>query len=204
MSRKSVVSLSVLEKAAAVSLALCVVLNLFSFLDDVDGVRNKVLRLRVIANSDMLCDQRLKLAVRDGILDLSGDIFDGCEDIAEAEAMAQSRFGEFESAARGIIAANGFDYDVRLSLCRDRFPTRNYGGTVLPAGEYNTLRIEIGSAQGHNWWCVMFPMLCVPSSGQQGMEDILSDGELRVVEADGYDVRFKCAELYERIRNAEF
>ena len=166
-----------------------------------------MLRLRVISNSDMLCDQRLKLAVRDSILECSRDIFDGCGQIGDAISRASRHTGEFERTAARVIEANGFDYEVRVTLCRDWFPTRRYeaspdgsGGAILPAGTYNTLRVEIGQARGHNWWCVMFPMMCVPSSGQQGMEDVLSEGEYRITESDGYDVRFKCVEIIERMR----
>lgn len=194
------VTLSCLRRGIAALFVFCAVISMFSFAADSRGVREKVLRLHIVANSDMLCDQEAKLAVRDRILALSADIFSGCGDLGSAAARAGSRLRSFEEAAAEVLRERGFDYGARAYLCRDSFPTRSYGKVTLPAGEYTALRIELGAGEGHNWWCVMFPMLCVPSSGGAGMEDILNKGERRVTEMDGYDLRFKCAELFEKKR----
>ena len=80
------------------------------------------------------------------------------------------------------------------------FPTREYDGFALPSGEYLALRVVIGEGAGKNWWCVLFPSLCVPSSTNMQMEDVLTQDELQVVEQSGYDVRFKVVEWYEAVK----
>ena len=196
-----------LELCVLIAAAMCIALKMLSFGSECDSVRAKVLRLHVIANSDALCDQSVKLAVRDRLLECSEDIFVGCTDLDDALSAAESMLPELEEAAADELRRNGCGYGVKVCLCRDRFPTRVYssdesgsGTYTLPAGVYNALRVELGEARGHNWWCVMFPMLCVPSSGGCGAEDVLSPDEMNVVSCDGYDVRFACVEWYEKLR----
>ena len=182
-------------RAAASLLIICIALSAYTFAADCRGVRSKVLRLRIIANSDMLCDQEAKTAVRDRILSMSADIFSDCRDLEQAAEKARQMIGSFTEAAADVLRERGFDYGVSAGICREVFGTRSYGSVTLPAGEYTALRITLGEGGGHNWWCVMFPMLCVPSSGNGGA-DVFNSGERRVTELDGYDLRFKCAELF--------
>ena len=116
-----------------------------------------VLRLHVIAASDSEEDQSAKLAVRDAILPL----FSKAESYADARAFLLSHGSEIQSAAEAALSARGLDYGVQLSLGRETFPDRTYGDLLFPAGDYDALCVRLGPAEGHNWWCVLFPPLCI-------------------------------------------
>lgn len=118
-----------------------------------------VLRLHVIAASDSDGDQEAKLAVRDAILPL----FERAESYEDARAFLLSHGREIQSTAEAVLRERGIDDGVQLSLGTETFPDRTYGDTLFPAGEYDALCVRIGAAEGHNWWCVLFPPLCIVS-----------------------------------------
>lgn len=118
-----------------------------------------VLRLHVIAASDSEEDQRVKLSVRDAILPL----FERAESYADARAYLLSHGSEIQTTAEAVLRERGFDYGVQLSLGTETFPDRVYGDLLFPAGEYDALCVRLGPAEGHNWWCVLFPPLCIVS-----------------------------------------
>ena len=118
---------------------------------------DKVVRLHVLANSDTEEDQALKLLVRDAVLEQSADR-------AEAEIRLRESLPELEAIAEETVRANGYDYAVTAELEDTAFPTKEYDGFSLPAGEYLALRILIGEGAGQNWWCVVFPPLCTAAS----------------------------------------
>ena len=107
---------------------------------------------------------------------------------------------DVEQVAERTLRKNGCDLPVTAALKKVKFNTRTYGNITLPAGDYDALQVEIGAAKGKNWWCVLFPSLCVPSSTNVQMEDVLTQDELQVVEQSGYDVRFKVVEWYEAVK----
>lgn len=188
------------ELSLLLALIFCAAVSLLAVNDEYDAVRENVLRLHVLANSDSQADQELKLRVRDAIQEHTDEVFSDCADIDEALAAAEKALPELEEAARQVIRDEGYDYSVTVALADSRFPTRTYGGVTLPAGHYNALRVVIGSGQGHNWWCVMFPALCLSDSrGEEELEAVLTDEQMELVTADSYDVRFRCVELYERL-----
>lgn len=119
----------------------------------------EILRLHVIAASDSDADQSTKLAVRDAILPL----FSEAESYEDARAFLLSHGREIQRTAEAVLDARGLDYGVQLSLGTETFPDRTYGDTLFPAGEYDALCVRLGAAQGHNWWCVLFPPLCIVS-----------------------------------------
>ena len=118
-----------------------------------------VLRLHVIAASDSERDQSAKLAVRDAILPL----FAEAESYEDARAFLLSHGGELQRTAEAVLDARGLDYGVQLSLGTETFPDRTYGDLLFPAGDYDALCVRLGAAAGHNWWCVLFPPLCIVS-----------------------------------------
>ena len=152
----------------ASGLALAVLIsNIGSFMRDgrdLDRLRGKVLRLHILANSDSEEDQRLKLTVRDELL--KSGILDGAEDLGEAEAIAQEKLPEIVELAEETLRENGCDSNVTAELADVEFDKRVYGDITMPAGTYRALRIKIGAAQGHNWWCVMYPAMCIPLASQ--------------------------------------
>ncbi len=124
------------------------------------GISEKVLRFHVLANSDTASDQALKLAVRDRILEEYGARLSACQTKAESMAYLQNSRAEIAKIAEAEVAQQGYDYDVTVSVVREDFPEKQYGDLVFPAGVYDALRVEIGAAKGHNWWCVLYPQMC--------------------------------------------
>ncbi len=163
-------------------------------------IRDNVFRLHIRANSDTETDQKLKLSVRDAILSAEGENFGRCEDLNEAINYAENNIEKFEQIALSVIKEQGFDYGVQISVCDSYFENREYDDFTLPAGVYKSLNINIGSGQGKNWWCVMFPAVCIGASANLG--ETLSDDSTRLVYGkDRYIVRFKTVEIYEDIKN---
>ena len=150
------------------------------------------LRLHILANSDGEEDQAAKLAVRDAVLACVRGRFEeaGVETAEQAEALLMRLGGEIDGAARAVLDEYGKSYGVQLVCGKFDFPDRVYENSLYPAGEYNALRVILGSGEGHNWWCVMFPPLCV----------ITADDSPAEYEEDG-TLAFKSffAELFERI-----
>lgn len=175
------------------------------FADECDDIRGKVFRLHILANSDSSADQALKLKVRDKLLEASDELFTSASDKDEAIASAKNNHDEIEEIAQNEVQEEGYDYKVNASVVNMYFSTRTYGKVTLPAGNYDALRITIGKGAGHNWWCVMFPPLCLPSaSGSQKLDDVLGTTEAQAITDSGnsdYVIKFKTVELFEQAKN---
>lgn len=166
-----------------------------------DALEQKVIRLHVIANSDSEADQALKLRVRDRVLVLAEDILRQSGDMEEARQRLAEALPRLQQTAAEEIAAQGSRYTVSARLEETEFPTREYDGFALPSGEYLALRVVIGEGAGKNWWCVVFPSLCLPAATQEEALLTLPEGERQVVEG-GQDVqvKLKAVELWESLR----
>ena len=116
------------------------------------GIADGVVRFHVLANSDTTADQNLKLDVRDAVLSAFGEKLESCSSKGESMALLAVYKEEIRKTAAAEIARQGYDYPVSVSLVREDFPEKTYGNLVFPAGVYDAVRIEIGKAQGHNWW----------------------------------------------------
>lgn len=138
-----------------------------------------VLRLHVIAASDSEEDQSAKLAVRDAILPL----FERAESYSDARAYLLSHGGEIQATAERVLRERGLGDEVQLSLGTETFPDRVYDDLLFPAGEYDALCVRIGPAAGHNWWCVLFPPLCIVSESGEPID-------LDTVETESWIVNF--------------
>ncbi len=162
-----------------------------------NSIRSDTLRLHIIANSDSDFDQELKLKVRDRILSETGELFAEVSGKSEAKALAEYSANDIKNAAEEIIANEGAEYPVKVEIVNMWFETRSYDGFTLPAGDYDAVRIIIGEGEGHNWWCVMYPQLCIP-----GAEERVSEyGEnKKFVTGEGYELRFKVIEIFESIK----
>ena len=164
---------------------------------------DKVLRLHVLANSDSEADQALKLKVRDSVLEAASAILADCPDRETAEQRLSAALPEIENAARARIAAEGGKQTVTAELRPTVFPTREYEDFTLPAGEYLALRVVLGEGEGHNWWCVVFPPLCAETTSslsQTAMAAGLTEEEVALItESDGYQLKFKAVELWEKL-----
>lgn len=162
-----------------------------------------LVRLHVVADGDSTEQQTLKLAVRDAVLELTQPALEGVSERGEAEQRLTALLPEIEDAARKTIRLTGQELPVTVSLEPEDFPTREYDTFALPAGTYLSLRVAIGSGQGQNWWCVVFPPLCTAASVEELAEtDALSDDDRRFVTRDGtrYVIRFKLVEFWEKLR----
>ena len=171
---------------------------------------DKVIRLHVLANSDSQADQALKRYVRDQVLAQTTPLLEGVTSAPEAEAILQANLGLLTQTAQVAIAAQGYDYSVSVRLEETWFPTRQYQDVALPAGNYQALRVLIGEAEGHNWWCVIFPSLCVPAT-TDGFADAaaaggFSDAEIGLMtRANGaYTVKFRSLELLQALKKYLF
>ncbi|NLY10360.1 MAG: stage II sporulation protein R [Firmicutes bacterium] len=122
--------------------------------------KNNLLRLHIIANSNSIQDQELKLKVRDAILKASHEVFQGIANKEEAKEIIRLNWKEIEAVASETIKNAGYNYPITLEIGTFEFPTRSYGNFVLPGGDYEALRVIIGEGKGENWWCVLFPPLC--------------------------------------------
>lgn len=180
----------------------------FSYAQSVStDISNSVFRLHVIANSDTKEDQDLKYKVRDNLLKFMNNICKNCNTKEEAITIAKEHKNDFENIALQTIKENGYDYNVKINIGNFEFPTKQYGDVSLPAGFYDALRVEIGKAQGQNWWCVMFPPLCfvdvtsgvVPEESKEQLENNLSEEEFALVSDKNTPTikfKFKILELF--------
>lgn len=186
----------------AFGIVTAVIFSICSFAKTSEEIRSDVLRLHVIANSDSSVDQNLKLRLRDYILEEGEDIFDGSVNVENAVEKIEPKLSELEKSAETFVKNAGFDYDVKITLSNEYFTTRTYESVTLPAGKYLALRVVIGSGEGHNWWCVMFPPMCVPAADKKDeIENVFTDKEIKLVESKPkYEPRFKVVEIYEQIR----
>ena len=186
----------------AIGIVTAVIFSICSFAKTSEEIRSDVLRIHVIANSDSSVDQNLKLRLRDYILEEGEDIFDGSVNVENAVKKIEPKLAELENSAETFVKNAGFDYDVKITLSNEYFTTRTYESVTLPAGKYLALRVVIGSGEGHNWWCVMFPPMCVPAADKKDeIENVFTDKEIKLVESKPkYEPRFKVVEIYEQIR----
>lgn len=178
-----------------------------AFAESRRGITEDVFRLHVIANSDSDEDQALKLRVRNAVLEASADIFGGAVSADDAKHLSEENLQLFEAAADAEIAASGYDYSVRCEVGTVHFDRRVYGSAELPEGDYSALRVIIGEGEGKNWWCVMFPALCLPAvtntdevlslAAENG---VISTEELELMQdPENYEVKFYFAEVIKKL-----
>ncbi len=191
-----------IEISALTALLFCILVTA-AFDNACSGIRENVLRLHVIANSDSPEDQSLKYEVRDAVLREGKDAFVGAENSAEAQEKIRRQLLLIRQTAQQTVESSGYAYDVRVELARSYFPTREYEGVTLPAGYYKAVRVIIGQGKGKNWWCVMFPPLCLPAAARDEvrLEDILGDRERNIVYSENkYKIRFWLVEKYYEVK----
>lgn len=191
------------EKSLCLALVLTVLFSFTGFTAECENIPSHVLRLHILANSDSSADQALKLKVRDRILQQSAGMLDGVKSRDDAEKAVSQHIDKIREIAQQEIYSQGYSYPVKVELTNMYFTTRQYGEITLPAGMYDALRITIGSGNGHNWWCVLFPALCLPAAeAPSKISDVLDQNETQMVSGqNGYVVKFKVVELYEQFRS---
>lgn len=162
-------------------------------LADLKALQEDILRLHVVGASDSEEDQAVKLQVRDAVLQTLSQELENVQDIGQAKAYIEDMLPKLTEVANQVLQQAGFDDTATVSLGVEEFPLRQYDTFSLPSGLYQALRIVIGEGEGHNWWCVVYPQLCIPATSEEfvetasmeGMSDSLS-GSL----TGEYEIRF--------------
>lgn len=172
------------------------------FIETSERISRDVFRLHILANSDEEYDQQLKLKVRDAVLEKGQEVFLNCSSLDDIISVCEKNIDLFSEAAQECIADNGYGYGVNVYVDKEYFNTRKYEEITLPGGIYNALKIEIGEAQGHNWWCVMFPAICLSAVSDSEINEILDEEEVELINSnEKYEIRFKIVEIYEKIKS---
>ena len=165
----------------------------------------RVLRLHVVANSDSDYDQARKLLVRDAVLAQASQLLDSAGDRAEAEAVLSPHLSELAQAGAQALARTGRADPVTVTLTDQWFPTKEYDGFALPAGQYRALQVTIGAGEGRNWWCVVFPPLCLASVAEESVETaaegVLSEDQVALITGrdGGYVLKFRLIEWWQEL-----
>lgn len=165
---------------------------------------SQVIRLHVLANSDSEEDQALKLEVRDRVLETTSALLTGETEPQAAAVLLDQHLDDIAQTAAQEISAQGHDDRVEVRLEQTWFPTRQYQGISLPAGNYLALRVLIGAAEGHNWWCVVFPNLCLPAVSERALEaSTLTPGQISLLQEEetSYVFRFKTLEFWQSLKH---
>ncbi len=200
------------KKQAELALLLGMAISVFcagfcGFAADYRDITDTVFRLHILANSDSEADQSLKLKVRDAVLEKSAYLFENNASAEESARAAEEHLDEIRQTAEQVIAENGADYSVKCEVTEMYFDNRVYGTVTMPAGEYTALRITIGEAQGKNWWCVMFPPLCLPAvtNIDEALEecgDVFTAEEIDMLKnPENYECKLYIVELFNKLKD---
>lgn len=190
-----------LGRALVCGFVLAALCSFFPFAAACGQLPRDVVRLHVVANSNGAEDQAVKLLVRDAVLEEAARWYQGAGSMEEASSQLCTHLQSIAGAARQVLGEQGVGYSATAQMTEMYFPTRDYGDFRLPAGRYRTLRVTLGEGAGKNWWCVVFPSLCLPAATQEEALLTLPEGERQVVEG-GRDVqvKLKTVELWESLR----
>lgn len=188
-------------KALCAAFVITVIYSAIPFQASCSSVSNDVFRLHILADSDSGEAQSLKLYVRDRILEYTQPLFERASSKQEAEALVRDNIQSIADRAAAAVRERGYSLPVSAQVTRMYFNSRTYSSYTLPAGMYDALRITIGSGKGHNWWCVMYPSICISSAvdGDKKAKEALSDDEYNVIKSGEVSYRFKIVEIFESV-----
>ena len=185
-------------------LAVALVLSLFTALErQQQRISDSMLRLHVVANSDTELDQAIKLQVRDAVLSAAEPILSGANSAEDAKVMLSDNLFLLEDAANETLQALGSGDTALVSLQRELFDARHYDTFSLPGGYYDALRVTIGSGEGHNWWCVVYPQICTAATTEDQRAVAVMAGisqedyDTLAQDTEEYEFKFKILELFE-------
>lgn len=187
-------------KSICAAAVICIIFSMIPFSAQCRNVSGEVFRLHILANSDSEHDQALKLKVRDRVLKLTEKIYKGSDSLADAELLTADNIQAIADAASDELRKNNCAYPVKVEIKNMYFNTRYYGKVTMPSGMYDALRITIGKGEGHNWWCVMYPSLCIgATTNYNSLKEKTSKDEYELMTGEGYQFRFKLVEYFEKI-----
>lgn len=192
-----VFSLKRLHIAVVIGLILTIIVGQFSvFASDCKQIRANTLRLHIVASSNQKADQEIKLKVRDKILQEHGELFLNAANITDAKAIVKSSLPLIAATANSVVDG------CKVAITSEFFDTRVYEDFTLPAGNYDAVRITIGEARGKNWWCVLYPALCLPAAAKAEKLDVLPESQAEIIKNQKkYKVAFLSVELFEKMKN---
>lgn len=196
----------ILLSVTAIAISLYMAFSCTYFTASAGTVKEDVVRLHILANSDSKADQEVKLRVRDALLETNASILSDNVTTENAKDHFEESKELLLKTAKETLKENGFNYNVKITLQEEYFNTRAYGNLTFPAGQYTALKVVLGEGEGKNWWCVMFPPLCIPAAdGLETNENtayyLTQSGEKVVNGGEKYIVKFKLLEIYEELRN---
>lgn len=193
-------NLKCIFRAVLCSFVICFAASMTDFDAQSKEISNEVFRLHILANSDSEEDQNLKLAVRDEIQKFCRNIYKTTKTKAEAEKIMKQRLPEIIEIAQKEVLKQGFSYPIKGEIVHMYFTNRVYDNITLPAGDYDAVRITIGDGKGHNWWCVMFPPICISAAENDAkISDVLDEEQTKLVTDKKYEYKFKIYEIYQNL-----
>lgn len=190
-----------LLKSSCIAFVITVIYSVIPFQSQCAKIPDDVFRLHILANSDLNADQELKLKVRDKVLEHTKTLFKSAKSKEESEKLISDNLQEIADIARREIYLNGYDYDVKAQITNMYFTTRHYDNYTLPSGMYDALRITIGEGRGQNWWCVMYPSICISSteSSENKAKEVFDEEEYSIIKDEQYQYKFIVVEFFEKI-----
>ena len=192
-----------------IALSLYIAFSCTYFAGAAKTVRDDVVRLHILANSNSVFDQNVKLQVRDALLNKNTALLSSDVNTENAPLYFEVSKDELLECANAVLKENNCNYDARITLQKEYFETRNYGDYTFPAGEYTALKVVLGEGNGKNWWCVMFPPLCIPAADSVDTNDnatacLTESGEKIVSGGNKFVMKFKLLEIYEELHQKRF
>jgi stage II sporulation protein R len=196
-------------KTNIISVCLLLIISFLSFMQFLhtsefknlqEDISHEILRFHVVANSDSKQDQEIKLVIKDELTTALKPSLEHAKNIDEARVIIQENLSNLEQIANQTLMKNGYEYTASASLEKGYFPLKVYGDLSLPPGEYEAIRIELGTAKGQNWWCIMFPPLCFVDSTYSVVPDSSKDQLKNVLTEEEYDMVFKKKDVKVKVK----
>lgn len=186
------------------ALISCIMLSMVGFKNSCDEMYDNIIRIRIIANSDSEEDQALKIKIRDAVLEYSSEFFTDAVSYEDAVRITNDNAEELLKVAQDVVRDNGYSYEVKLEFRDEFFDTRVYDEFTLPAGTYKTAVFTVGEGEGENWWCVIFPQVCVGACSGKLEDTVSSRSSGYAYNAKKYVVKFKTVEIFEKVKKYLF
>ena len=188
-------------KSICVAFVLTVIFSILPFEAECSEISKETFRLHILANSDTENDQALKIKVRDKVLEYTEELFNNAKSKNEAEKVIAENIQAVNDVAYNEILNNGYTYPVKTEITNMYFTTRYYDNYTLPSGMYDALRVTIGEGKGRNWWCVMYPTICVSPVEEQEekAKEVFDDKQYDIVTNTKFQYKFKIVEIFEKI-----
>ena len=190
-------------KSVCIAFVLTVLYSVIPFQAECTNISNEVFRLHILASSDSDYDQNVKLSVRDKVLEYTESLFQNAKSKEDAEQVISQNLPAITEVAQNEVYRSGSNDKVKAEITNMYFTTRHYDSYTLPSGMYDALRITIGEGKGHNWWCVMYPSLCIYSeeNRDEKAKEVFDDAQYDIVKNEKYEYKFKIVEIFEKCSN---